>query len=139
MTSKLRGKAKIIDIKCIPDPRGCLSVVEQNVDIPFKIKRVYYLYGLSKYSVRGEHAHKELQQLLIPINGAFDILLDDSESTCGITLDSPAKGLLLKPVIWRKITPIKDNSICLVLASNLYSEKDYIRTYEEFQEYVMNQ
>ena len=99
MTSKLRGKAKIIDIR-YADPQDCLSVVEQNVDIPFKIKELVP-FGLSKYSVRGEHVTRNWQ-LLIPINGAFDILLDDSESTYGITLDSPAKGLP-KPVTGGKL------------------------------------
>ena len=139
MSSMLGGKAKIIDIKCVPDPRGCLSVVEQEIDIPFKIKRIYYLHSLSKDAQRGEHAHKELKQLLIPVKGSFNISLDDGESTCDVILDSPNHGLLLKPVIWRKITTIEDNSICLALVSELYSEEDYIRSYNEFEKYVKNE
>ena len=91
MSIMLGGKAKIIDINCIPDPRGCLSVVEQEIDIPFKIKRIYYLHSFSKDAQRGEHAHKELKQLLIPVKGSFNISLDDSETTCHY-LDSPNHG-----------------------------------------------
>jgi hypothetical protein len=126
------NKCKLIKIKGFPDNNGGLSVVESTIDIPFDIKRIYYLYDVKEHLTRGFHAHKELYQLYIPINGEFDVELDDGYSKKIFHLDDRNYGLFIKPITYRKLYNFSKGSICLVLASQLYSEDDYIRDYEEF-------
>lgn len=125
---------RMIDIKKITDPRGNLSVIENHKDIPFDIKRVYYLYDVPGGESRGGHAHKELQQLIIAINGSFVVTLDDGESKRSITLNRAYQGLYVPAGLWRDLTDFTSGSVCVVLASTLYDEADYIRDYDEFVE-----
>ena len=111
--------------------RGSLSVVEKDI-IPFDIKRVYYLYDIPSTSIRGGHAHKKLYQLLIPLSGSFDVILNDGKQKKTFTLNKPNKGLLIVPGIWRELENFSSGAVCLVLASEVYDEADYIRDYNSF-------
>ena len=103
-----------------------------NINIPFEVLRVYYLYNIKNKSIRGEHAHKNLCQVIIGLNEGLKIKIDDGKDQKIFNLDNPNQGLLIVPGIWRTLTEFYPNSICLVLASELYCEDDYIRNYNEF-------
>ena len=123
----------LIDIPKITDPRGNLAVIEGGT-IPFEMKRVYYLYDVPSDSYRGGHAHKEQLEILIAISGSFNVVLDNGIEKKTITLNKPDRGLLIKNGIWRELENFSSGSICLVLASDYYNEKDYIREYSNFIE-----
>ncbi len=123
---------KIIKLPKFSDSRGNLTFIEKSTLIPFDIRRVYYLYQVPKNSQRGAHGHIELEQLVIAINGSFDIELDDASNKKSYHLDSPDQGLYITNGIWRDIKSFSDNAVCLVLASLIYNENDYIRNYDEF-------
>lgn len=118
-----------------PDGRGNLSVIEKDI-IPFEIKRVYYLYDVPSGAERGGHAHKNLQQFLIALSGSFEVLLNDGSNERTVTLNKPDQGILITPGIWRELKNFSSGVVCLVVASEVYSEEDYIREFEEFLEYV---
>lgn len=124
----------IIEIPKIVDKggRGNLSVIENDC-LPFEIKRVYYLYDVPSDAYRGGHAHKELQQFLLPLSGSFDVILKDGKGTKTVTLNKPNKGLLIVPGIWRELENFSSGAVCLVLASKVYDEGDYIRDFNEFE------
>jgi len=124
-------KAKIINIPKIEDPRGNLSVIEKEV-VPFKIKRVYYLYDVPAGAERGGHAHKKLQQFLVALAGSFDVVLNDGKNKQTITLNKPFEGLLITNGIWRELKNFSSGAVCLVVASDVFEEEDYIRDFEEF-------
>ena len=126
---------EIIDLPKIEDVRGNIAVIE-NGAIPFEMKRVYYLYDVPSSAKRGGHAHKILWQVLIPLSGSFDVVLKDGKQEQTITLNKPDKGLLIKSHIWRELENFSSGSICLVIASELFDEEDYIRDYDLFLEYV---
>ena len=121
----------LIDIPSIENRLGNLGVIENDV-IPFEIKRVYYLYDIPSNATRGGHSHKNLQQVLIAISGSFDVVLKDGKSTEKVTLNKPNKGLLIKNNIWRELENFSSGAVCLVLASTVYNEDDYIRDFNEF-------
>ncbi len=123
---------KIIELPVIKDPRGNLSIVEANKHIPFGIERIYYLYDIPGGAERGGHAHKALHQLIIAISGSFDIHLDDGISKKTIHMNRSYNGLYVCPMIWREINNFSSGAVCLVLASDFYSEEDYYRNYNEF-------
>ena len=125
---------QIIEIPKIKDPRGNLSIIEKET-IPFDIKRVYYLYDIPSDSSRGGHAHKNLYQFLVALSGSFDVLIDDGKNKKVITLNKPDKGLLILPGIWRELNNFSAGSVCLVAASEVFDENDYIRNYDEFLKY----
>ncbi|MDL2323404.1 FdtA/QdtA family cupin domain-containing protein [Bacteroidales bacterium OttesenSCG-928-A17] len=114
---------------------GNISIVENNTEIPFEVKRIYYLYDIPGGEERGGHAHKELQQLMIAVGGSFDVILGDGMAKRTITLNRPYQGLLIVPGIWREIVNFSSGATCLVLASLNYDENDYIRNYEDFLKY----
>lgn len=115
--------------------KGDISVVENRKEVPFDVKRIYYLYDVPGGTDRGGHAHKELYQLIVAASGAFTVELDDGTNKKAFTLNRPYQGLLVKPGIWRTLTDFSSGSICMVLASEKYDEKDYIREYGEFEKY----
>ncbi|MBR5493695.1 MAG: WxcM-like domain-containing protein [Alistipes sp.] len=125
---------RIIDIRKYTDNRGYLSVIEGGEDIPFEIKRIYYLYMVPE-AARGAHAHKELQQLLVATSGSVDITLDDGKEKKTFHLDRPWKGLLVVPGLWRDLDNFSGGTVLMCLASEKYDEGDYIRDYNEFLEY----
>ncbi|HLA54978.1 MAG TPA: FdtA/QdtA family cupin domain-containing protein [Flavobacterium sp.] len=126
---------QIIEIPKIEDYRGNIAVVE-NGAIPFEMKRVYYLYDVPSSAQRGGHAHKALWQLLIPLSGSFDVLLKDGRTAETVTLNKPDKGLLIKNNIWRELENFSSGAVCLVIASAMFEEEDYIRDFDEFVKYV---
>ena len=125
---------EIISIPKIEEPRGNLSVIERDI-IPFEMKRVYYLYDVPSGAERGGHAHKNLKQFLIALSGSFDVVLNDGQEQKTITLNKPFEGLLINPGIWRELNNFSSGSVCLVIASAVFDENDYIREFEEFKDY----
>lgn len=123
---------KIVKFPIISDPRGNLSFIEGLNHIPFEIKRVYYLYDVPGGAQRAAHAHKALHQIIIAMSGSFDVSLDDGTNKKKIHLNRPYEGLYICPMIWRDIDNFSGGSVCLVLASEYYTESDYYRNYEEF-------
>ena len=115
--------------------RGNITVVENGYTIPFDVKRVYYLYDIPGGESRGGHAHKELHQLIVAVSGSFNVMLDDGNVRRTFTLNRPYQGLLVVPGIWRTLDDFSSGSVCLVLASMLYSETDYKRKYDQFLKY----
>ena len=124
---------QIIKLNVHTDGRGNLAAVESNIDAPFEIKRVYYMYGIPDAQVRGAHAHKELEQLVIAVAGSFEIRLDNGKVATTTVLDDPAKALYVPKMNWRTLQNFSKDAVCLVLASALYDESDYYRNYEEFK------
>lgn len=123
--------ARIINIPKIEDPRGNLSVIEKEV-VPFDIKRVYYLYDVPAGAERGGHAHKKLQQFLVALAGSFDVVLNDGNEEKTITLNKPFEGLLITNGIWRELKNFSSGAVCLVVASDVFNEEDYIRDFDVF-------
>lgn len=122
----------LIDISVIKNKSGNISVIENNKCIPFEIKRIYYLYDISEGENRGEHAHIECHQVLIASFGSFQVLLDDGKTKKKVFLNKPYLGLHIPPGIWARETNFSKGSVCLVLASHKFDEKDYIRNYNDF-------
>ena len=120
------------------DDRGQLVSLEEFKDIPFRIKRVYYMYETGDGVVRGHHAHKTLQQILVCIHGSCKILLDNGKEKKIIPLERPYEGLFVTNAMWREMYDFSPDAVLMVLASELYDENDYIRDYDEFLEYVKN-
>lgn len=129
-------RPQILDFKVISDGRGSLISLEENRNIPFEIKRIYYLYNLNSQLVRGKHAHKSLKQVLICTSGNCSILLDNGESKFEVNLNSPDKGLVIDNLIWREMFNFSQDCVIIVIADQHYDEADYIRNYDEFIEEV---
>ncbi len=122
---------RIIDIRKYTDNRGYLSVIEGGLDIPFEIRRIYYLY-LVPDTARGAHAHKKLQQLLIATSGSVDVIMDDGKDKKTFHLDKPWKGLLIPAGLWRDLENFSGGAVLMCLASEKYEADDYIRNYNDF-------
>ena len=128
----------IDDCKLLKLPKGLdsnFTRLDNRTSLPFEVKRIYYLYAIPENQERGAHAHKELFQLLLAASGSFTVELDDGKSTKKLFLNQPSQGLLIKPGIWRNLTDFSFGSVALVLASEYYTEDDYIRSYDEFLKY----
>jgi dTDP-4-dehydrorhamnose 3,5-epimerase-like enzyme len=124
----------IIDIKNDQRPMGHLTPVEGNIDIPFDIKRIYYLTCVPENTIRGFHSHKSLKQVLICLNGSVKVSVSTPYEKEIITLDVQTKGLYIGPMVWREMYGFSPGSVLLVLASENYNESDYIRDYREYCE-----
>ena len=120
------------------DNRGQLIAIEECKDIPFDIKRVYYMYDTVNETIRGKHAHKSLEQILICTSGSCKILLDDGKNKKIVELNKPYEGIYISNAIWREMYDFSRDAVLMVLASNYYDESDYIRDYNEFLLYVGN-
>lgn len=127
---------KIINFQQHGDHRGQLVALEKNKEIPFEIKRVYYMYDTVSGVRRGYHAHKALQQVLICVHGSCKIHLDDGNDTAEVILDKPYEGLYVTNNMWREMYDFSLDAVLLVLASEYYDEADYIRNYQEFLSFV---
>jgi dTDP-4-dehydrorhamnose 3,5-epimerase-like enzyme len=125
----------ILEFNQIHSRSGNITSVENMVNIPFNVKRIYYLYDVPGGAQRGGHAHKELHQLIVAAGGRFDVILDDGKSKKIVELNRPYYGLLIVPGIWREIVNFSSGATCLVLASHKYDESDYLREYSDFLNY----
>jgi len=124
----------VLTLPKIHNRAGNITTLNNSVDIPFDVNRVYYLYDVPGGEGRGGHAHKELQQLIVAVSGSFDITIDDGRNKKTVSLNRPYYGLHIIPGIWRDLTNFSSGAICLVLASHIYDANDYIRDYEEFMQ-----
>lgn len=122
----------VLELPKIADARGNLTFIEGGIQVPFKIRRVFYLYDIPTEESRGAHAHRELHQFLICLSGSFDVALDDGTTKRTVHLNRPWKGLHVPPMIWAAEMNFDPGSVCLVLASDTYCEEDYIRSYSQF-------
>lgn len=120
------------------DERGMLVALEEIKDIPFKIKRVYYMYATRPGVVRGMHAHKNLKQILICVSGECKLTLDDGTERVTVKLDKPYEGIFIANDMWREMYDFSEDAILMVLASELYDEEDYIRNYNDFLKFIAN-
>lgn len=126
------GLVKLIKFKSLGDSRGELIALEANKDIPFDVKRVYYVYGTHPEAVRGLHAHRELKQVAVAIHGSCCFILDNGKTREKVILNRPDQGLLIDSCMWREMHDFSNDCVLVVLASEHYDESDYIRNYEEF-------
>jgi hypothetical protein len=122
----------MLDLPLVPEPRGNLTYIEGGQHIPFEISRVYYLYDVPGGATRAGHAHRALRQLIIAASGSFTVHLDDGSRMESISLNRSYQGLLVDSMVWRVIDNFSSGAICLVLASDHFSESDYYREYNDF-------
>ena len=132
----LVSDCSVIKLPKIENRSGNLTSIQNSIEIPFDIKRVFYLYDIPGGEDRGAHAHKECHQFLLAASGSFEVQLDDGNEKKKVMLNQPYRGLHIPPGIWASEINFSSGAICLVLASNKYDEKDYIRNYDEFKIYA---
>jgi dTDP-4-dehydrorhamnose 3,5-epimerase-like enzyme len=137
-TCSALNKCRIINFPKVTDYRGNLSFIEENNQIPFIIKRVYYLYDVPSGATRGGHAHRELQQVVIALSGSFTVILDDGVRRRKFFLNRPHYGLYIPPLVWRELENFSSNSVALSLVSDVYKESDYMRNYTVFRRLAQN-
>jgi dTDP-4-dehydrorhamnose 3,5-epimerase-like enzyme len=125
-------EVKIIQLPKIEDPRGNLSIIEEEKNIPFKIERIYWIYDVPGGQIRGGHAFKEQQEFIVALSGSFDVVVDDGMIKKKFSLNRSYNGLFIPKGLWRQMENFSTNSLALVLSSTEFSEQDYIRDYEEY-------
>ena len=130
-------KSRVINLPKIEDPRGNLSVIEKK-NIPFAVKRVYYLYDVPSGAERGGHAHINQQEFIIAVSGSFDVVLNDGISDNTFSLNNPSSGLYVGNDTWRELKNFSSGAVCLVVSSGEFDETDYIREFEDFKSYLAN-
>lgn len=118
------------------DDRGQLVALEEYIDIPFEIKRVYYMYDTLEGVIRGGHAHKSLEQILVCVHGSCKVRLDNGYEKKIVPLERPYEGLYISHDMWREMYDFSSDAVLIVLASKIYDEQDYIRSYDDFIEYI---
>ncbi len=123
---------ELIELPKITDPRGNLTVAESITNVPFDIKRAYWVYDVPGGECRGGHAHKQLWQLVIALSGSFHVTLDNGQEKTTYLLNHAWQGLIIRPGTWRTLDDFSSGAVCLVLASERFEEDDYIRNYEDF-------
>ena len=126
----------LIDFPKIIDPRGNLTVAEQMEHVPFDIQRVYWTYDVPSGESRGGHAHRECEEVIIAVSGSFDVTLDFGDHRQTYHLNHPYQGLYVGTGVWRTLDDFSSGAVCLVLASQLFDEEDYIRDYDEYLQYL---
>ena len=131
-------RCKIIELPKVADPRGNLSFVEGSKHVPFDIARVYYIYDVPGGSYRGAHAHRSLHQFIVAISGSFDVILDSGSEKLRFHLNRSYYGLYICPMMWRDLDNFSSGAVCLVLASNVFDESDYVRDYNTFINLIKN-
>lgn len=125
-----------IEVSKVQNIAGDNTSVKNDLNIPFEVKRIYYLYDIPDGEKRGGHAHYELEQYILAVNGSFDVIIDDGTDRRIVTLDRPNLALHVVPGLWRELENFSDDAICLVIASHKYDEGDYIRDYNAYQRLV---
>lgn len=128
----------ILHFTKIHNRAGNITPIQNGIEVPFDIKRVYYLYDVPGGESRGAHAHKTIEQIIIAASGSFDVTINDGKNKKTVSLNRPYMGLYLKQAIWRELHNFSSGAICLVLASALYDAEDYIRNYSDFLLYKAN-
>jgi hypothetical protein len=128
----------VVELTKFHSNAGNITVVENDNNIPFEVKRIYYLYDIPGGQDRGGHAHLELEQYIVAASGSFDVVLDDGTNKKKFTLNRPYLALHVLPGLWRQLNNFSSGSVCLVLASHGYDEKDYIREYSEYLKHFRN-
>ena len=126
----------LIEIGKIKNRAGNISIIENNQQIPFVIKRIFYLYDIPGGESRGAHGHKECHQFLVAASGAFEVILDDGKTRRQVQLNRPYFGLHIPPGIWASEINFSSGSICMVFASHVYNETDYLRNYDDFLTFI---
>ena len=121
-----------IEVPAITDPRGDLTFIEGGNHVPFEIKRVYYIYNVPVDSVRGGHAHRDLEQVVFALSGSFRMTVDDGRKRQEYYLRNPRKGIYMSRLVWREMDRFSQGAVCMVLASHAFDENDYLRDYDEF-------
>ncbi len=138
MTNKTIYNCSVVELTKIHDRAGNITVVENSKNIPFNVKRIFYIYDIPGGEDRGAHSHKECNQFIIAASGAFEVELDDGVNKKTVTLNRPYFGLHIPPGIWAAEKAFSSGSVCLVLTSHKYDETDYIRDYEEYIKWRSN-
>ena len=126
------SEVTLIDLPKIKDPRGNLSIIEEEKQIPFKIERTYWIYDVPGGQVRGGHAYNEQQELIVALSGSFDVVVDDGRAKRTFSLNRSYYGLFVPASIWRQLQNFSTNSLALILSSTAFDEEDYIRDYTKF-------
>lgn len=126
----------LIDFPKITDPRGNLTVAQAHTDVPFAVKRAYWVYDVPAGECRGGHAHKLCKEVLIALSGSFHVTIDNGEEQKTVLLNHPYQGLLIDTDVWRTLDDFSSGAVCLVLASEPFDEDDYIREYDDFLRYL---
>jgi hypothetical protein len=132
----MKELGRIIELPKITDPRGNLTVAEAFMNVPFDIRRAYWVYDVPGGESRGGHAHKRLRQLVIAMSGSFTVTLDNGHEQQKYLLNHPWEGLLIETETWRTLDDFSSGAVCLVLASEPFEEDDYIYDYDEFLKYI---
>lgn len=135
MISSTVFDCKLVTLPTVKNRSGNITPIHGGTEIPFDIERVYYLYDIPSGEERGGHAHKELKQLVVSVSGAFEVELYDGVNSKTFLLNRPGIGLYLVPGIWRELKGFSGGSVCLVLASQLFDEADYMRNKKDFKSY----
>ncbi|MCB0472716.1 MAG: WxcM-like domain-containing protein [Flavobacteriaceae bacterium] len=133
------NKVKLIELPKITDPRGNLSFFESNNQIPFSIKRTYWIYDVPGGEIRGSHAFKESQEFIIALSGSFDVVLDDGQQEGKYNLNRSYFGLYVPNMLWRRLENFSTNALALIVSSTPYSECDYLRDFGEFKKLTNDQ
>ena len=129
-------KTSLLQLKKITDPRGNLTVAEQQSEVPFDVKRVYWIYDVPGGESRGGHAHRHCREMIVALSGSFDVTLDDGTERHTYHLNHPWQGLLVETGIWRTLDDFSSGAVCLVLASDAFDEDDYIRDYHDYLKWL---
>ena len=132
MKKNTLDSVKFFNLKTIVEPDGNLVPVESNIDIPFSIKRVFYVYGVRDQNNRGEHAHHKTEQILVCLSGKLEVLCDDGVNKKKYLLESPQQALYIPAMIWDDQNYLTDDTVMLVLCNNHYNINDYIDNYDDF-------
>lgn len=135
MSSPL-DRVREYEIPKVSDPRGNLSFIEEGRHVPFPVRRIFYIYDIPSGSTRGGHAHREQQQLVMCVSGAFELRLTDGDREITIPMNRPNKGIYVPPGVWLTMHDFTTASLCLVLCSGEYEESDYIRDLDEYLRFV---
>ncbi len=133
------NNAHIIELPKVTDPRGNLSFIQNSDQIPFDIKRAYWIYDVPGGMFRNGHAFHSQHEFIVALSGSFDVVLKDGNEECRIHMSRSYYGLYIPPMTWREIDNFSTNSVAMVLSSTLYDEDDYIRDYEQFKRYCNNE
>lgn len=133
MDSLPRG-CRLIDFRECADERGCLSVAESRQQVPFAIERVFWIYGVPEGQSRGEHSHNECTEVVVPVCGAFDMMVDDGDCRTTVRMDSPHRGILIPPGVWCRLEHFAPGTVCIVFASHPYNAAGYTHDYAEYRE-----